>query len=385
MLTSKPYLAIDRGVSAWALCALLALAAGCGGGRSVYAAAGSEERIPGVKVRQLTDKGGRVAWHHGSKHKLIAYDSITSRDPYRLDVYVTEADGSNKRCVTCDMEELGNIKGNPDWHPDGEHLLLQVGNENAGKISIFNHVSFGFNNDLWIISLDGKRAEKIWSTPLNNAALHAHFNKKGDKLVFARRKKTGKSRLIWRLITPDGENHWDGWRIHLADFNLKKSGENMLSNHRELQPNGDGMYETHGFAPDGRLVYSHTEGGRAYVDDIYKCDPDGGNVENMTQSRNTWEEHGSYSPDGRSFAFMSSRIDPSLKFPKAKPRNLRSELYLRDSNGKIRRVTDMNSRRGEQTAVSDYAWGPDGKSLAVQVAPFEEIGLDPEIWIVELP
>lgn len=385
MLSPKLNLVLDSRTSAWVLCALLMLAAGCGADRTVYAAVGSEELISGIQVRQLTDRGGRVAWHQGRRHSLIAYDSITSRDPYRMEVYVTEADGSNKRCVTCDIPQLGHLKGNPDWHPDGEHLLLQVGNSETEKVTIFNHVSFGFNNDLWIISLDGKRAEKIWSTPMNNAALHAHFNKKGDKIVFARRKKTGKSRLIWRLVTPDGENHWDGWRIHLADVNLKKSGESILSNHREIQPNGEGMYETHGFAPDGRLVYSHTTGGRAYVDDIYLSDLDGSNVENITQSRNTWEEHGSYSPDGRNFAFMSSRVDSSLKFPKAKPKNLRSELYLRGSDGKIRRVTDMNNRRGKQTAVSDYSWAPDGKRLAVQVAPFEEVGVHPEIWIVELP
>lgn len=367
-------------------CGILAvLLASCGASRSVQAAGGDNELLQGVRARRLTDSGGRIAWYKGKKHQLIAYDSIVSRDPYRIEVYVVEADGSNKRCVTCDIKELGALKGNPDWHPDGEHLLLQVANENVEEVSIFNHVSFGFNNDLWIISLDGKRAEKIWSTPHNNAALHAHFNKSGDRLVFARRKETGKSRLIWRAITPGGENHWDGWRIHLADVNLKRSGESILSDHTEIQPTGEGMYETHGFAPDGRLVFSYTKGGKAFVDDIYLADQDGGNVENLTNSGNTWEEHGSYSPDGKSFAFMSSRIDKSLKYPKAKPRDLRSELYVKDRNGEVRRVTNMNERRGKQTAVSDYAWGPDSKSLAIQVAPFEKRGMTPEIWIVDLP
>ncbi len=136
MLTRQPNLVINLRTSAWALCSLLLLIASCGGGRSVHAAAGSEERLSGVKVRQLTDKGGRVAWYHGAKHKLIAFDRIESRDPYRLEVYVTEADGSNMRCVTCGIKELGNIKGNPDWHPDGEHLLIQVGNENVKRISL---------------------------------------------------------------------------------------------------------------------------------------------------------------------------------------------------------------------------------------------------------
>lgn len=46
-----------------------------------------------------------------------------------------------------------------------------------------------FINDLWVIKKDSTGAEKIWSTPKDNAALHPHFSKDGTKIMFAERVK----------------------------------------------------------------------------------------------------------------------------------------------------------------------------------------------------
>lgn len=143
---------------------------------------------------------------------------------------------------------------------------------------------------------------------LNHAALHPHFNVDGTVLIFAERLPTGRSRRALARITPDGENPWDGWRIHVADFNV---GTLALKNHRTLQPNGHGFYETHGFSGDGRIVYSHTASGQAYVDDIYAVGLDGSGTTRLVSSPSTWDEHGPFSPAGSgALAFNSSRAFP---------------------------------------------------------------------------
>lgn len=363
---------------------LLALAAGCE--RMIAQADGDHKTQPlqGVKARLLTDSGGRVSWYKGAAHELIAYDAIVSRRPYRIETFLIEPDGSNKRCFTCDLGIPGAIKGQPAWHPDGKHLLLQIINENA-DVTSFNHMSWGFNNDLWLISLDGKRKERIWKTPENHAALHPHFDKDGDTLIFSERQATGKSRWILRNRTPGGERPWDGWRIHVADVNLSRSGEAILGNHREIQPNGDGFYETHGFTPNGRITFSYTNPRGGYVDDSYESTLEGKNVRNLTNDRNAWDEHGMFSPNGQHMVFISSRIDPSLVFPKTPATKLKTELYIQTKDGGIRQLTNMNDRRGKLTVVSDFSWDRDSKRLALQVAPWERPGLTPEIWIIELP
>lgn len=73
----------------------------------------------------------------------------------------------------------------------------------------------------------------------------------------------------------DGENHWDGWGIHVADFDPAQRGEARLSNHKTLQPAGaGGFYETHGFTDDGRLIFSYTADGLPYRDDIFASGAD---------------------------------------------------------------------------------------------------------------
>ena len=81
-------------------------------------------------------------------------------------------------------------------------------------------------------------------------------------------------------------------------------------------------------------------------------------------------------------AFISSRFDPSLVFPKARPRDVRTELFIRDGKGD-RQITDMNRRKGTRIAVSDFDFDRTGRRLAFQVATIDA-SRRPEIWMVNL-
>lgn len=348
----------------------------------------AEEAEPVVEsIRLVTPSGGRLDWYKGGTHGLIAYDAVVNARSRNTEVFIMKPDGSAASCVTCRTPIPKGFIGQPAWHPDGEHLIVQAENENAGH-RLFNHMSWGINNDLWLVSRDGRRAERIWRSPKNHGALHPHFDDSGRRVLFAERVATGKAIGGPRLqrMGAGGENPWDGWRIHIAEVDLSRRGEAILSNHRVLFQSRPGLYETHGFAGDDRILFSHTAGGRNYVDGIFVARADGSGRRALVHSPGTWDEHGSFSPSGGALAFVSSRADPEWRFPGSDARSLRTELFLK-SGPSVLQVTDFNRLRDPRYRylVSDYSWDRAGRRIAAQVAPVTDSlrnVLSPEIWMI---
>ena len=353
-------------------------------------AATASEPLPPFTIRQLTDQGGRLAWYRGTAHELIAYDAIVDDETAATEVFVMRPDGSGKRCVTCEMSipKGQGFVGQPAWHPDGRHLVIQVENANS-KHTRFNHMSWGIDADLWLINLDGRRAERIWASRAGHAALHPHFSDDGKVLVFAERSPT--PRVTRRLFHPwaavGGQNPWDGWSIHVASASLAESGEQILSNHRRITPNGRGFYETHSVSGDGRIVYSFTADGAPYVDDIYETDVQGRSITHLIDSPATWDEHGAFSPNGRNLAFISSRADPEWRAPDSRVNTLTTELFVRSGDGRVHQLTTFNTERDGSLRylVSDFDWDRAGRRIAFQVAPVRRFGRadSPQIWLLE--
>jgi len=332
---------------------------------------------------QIAERGGRLDWYHGAGHELIAYDAPNGRGG--TDLFTMRPDGSGKTCITKKIAALPKgFLGQPAWHPDGEHLVLQAESEYSNH-HLYNHMAWGINADLWLIRRDGKRAERIWKSPENHGALHAHFNAKGDQIVFSQRVATGKVMApALKRMGAGGENQWDGWHIHLANFDLKRSGEKTLSNHQNLFADKTGFFETHGFSSKGELIFSHTRGGRAFVDDIYKAAPKDPTWKPLVSSPKTWDEHAQFSPSGKAMAFVSSRADPTWRAPRSNARTLRTELFVRTKDG-IHQLTRFNTDDGQRFLVSDFSWDKSGKRIALQAAPVGTsiIPPPPQIWMLE--
>jgi Tol biopolymer transport system component len=346
--------------------------------------AGAVEGSGNTVVRFLP-RGGRVDWYKGAAHSLIAYDAIVDDTRVNTELFTIEPDGSDQRCVTCDAPIPKGFVGQPAWHPDGEFLVIQAENENS-QHRLYNHMAWGINNDLWLIKRDGTSAERIWRTPLNNAALHPHFSEDGTKLIFAERIATNRPIIGLRRITPGGENPWAGWQIHIADFNPAAEGEAKLTNHRTLTPNGSGFYEIHDLTAEGQIEYSFTPGGEAYVDDTYTSNVDGTDVRNLINSPDTWDEHGTYSPSERTLAFVSSRMDRSWRAPRSRANTLRTELFTKDPAGTVTQITAINQNGdpNQRYLVSDFSWDREGRRIVFQVATLNADGLplSPELWMV---
>lgn len=355
-----------------------------------HAGAATAESLPRFTVKQLTGHGGRLAWYTGPAHELIAYDAIVDPGTAATEVFVMQPDGSEQRCVTCKMNfpKGGGFVGQPAWHPDGKHLVIQVENENS-KHTRFNHMSWCIDADLWLITLDGDRAERIWASAPGHAALHPHFSDDGRLLIFAKRRPT--PRVTRRLLHPwaavGGQNPWDGWSIHVTAADISASSDRILSNHRRVTPNGRGFYETHSVSSSGRIVFSFTRNGDPYVDDIFETNINGQRVRHLINSPATWDEHGASSPNGRNLAFISSRADPEWRAPRSRADTLTTELFVRGSDGRIRQLTNFNagSDKTRRYLVSDFDWDRSGSRIAFQVAPVGRFGKadSPQIWLLE--
>ena len=323
-------------------------------------------------LEKFLDSGGRVDWYKGDKHQLIAYDAISDVEKRNTELFTVRPDGSQKRCVTCDSPIPKGFVGQPVWHPDGEHIVIQAESEHSMHRRL-NHLSFGVDNNLWIIRRDGTGAELIRETPKRHAVLHPHFNKDGTKLMWAERTPTGKSYPLFRALVPEveGENQWEGWQIRIADFDIKKKGKEKLSNHRVLFAQRGGFYETHGFTGEGKIVFSHTQGGRPYVDSIYISNADGSNMKKLINSSETWDEHGNFSPVSGAMAFVSSRADTTWRAPRSKANTLTTELFLKKESGEIIQLTEFNTKADSNTRylVSDFAWDKTGTRIVFQLAP----------------
>ena len=334
------------------------------------------------KTIKLTDNGGRVAWYKGGSHSKILFDRITDQSTGNTDLFIMNADGSDIQCLTCGLPDIsGKFVGQPEWHPDGIHCIIQVENNNSNHTQ-FEHMSFGFNNNLWLLNSQTLAAEKIFETDLNNAALHPHFNNNGSKLIFAHRIPTGNIIPSLIGITPGGENHWDGWGIHIADFDLSKIDTNKLSNHILLKPNGTGLYETH--CIDDKLTYSYTPNGRGYVDDCYQSDLDGNNIVNLINMPSSWEEHASFSPSKNNLIFISSRYDNTWVYPGSTPSELSTELYIKNmATGEIQQLTNFNENSTNfRILTSDFDWNKEGDKIVFLVAKRSKS--NPSLYVNEI-
>lgn len=366
--------------------------------------------VPGigtVKYTLLAENGGRVSWYRGTAHNRIAYDgkSQTWGADYRTDIYIMNADGSNKQCVTCGMPvfealyqsilakrqsagdtRLGFWIGQPEWHPDGVHVIIQVENLNSSH-TINNFVSFGVDNDLWILNTQTKTAGLLWNTSIpNNAALHPRFSDDGSKLIFAQRTQTTMATL---------NEVWEGWRLVVADFNINSQpSSSMISNPVYAKPSGDGFYETTGFLGSSTTTsfsYSFTP----FVPAIGTVPPyvAEGHITNIPWTTSTkvvdfpgaWDEKPRFSPSINSVVWMSSYFDTTWD-PTKGAANLQSDLYLGLTGTTFYRFTFFNdlSRYTTKVLVTDHEWNRTGDKLVVQAMP-NAAGANADIWLVELP
>ncbi len=311
-----------------------------------------EPKSPVVSITTIKEKGGRLDWSH--KLNLIALDR-RGEDGY-YDVYIMSPDGSDETCLTCDRPGLptGHM-GNPAWHPSGDYIVFQAEKPTHGGRSTKALPGYGIDNDLWLITRDGKHYYQLTDTPPEMGVLHPHFSHDGSKLLWA--EKVGEG----------GE--YGVWALKVADFVVDESGPH-LANVQTYQPGGKVFHEGHGFSPDDtKIIFSGNlePGQREFGIDIYTLDLKTQELERLTTTLDQWDEHAHYSPSGNKIVWMSTmgcKCNPSRSL------DLRADYWLMNADGSGKtRLTYFNEPghaeyTGERIVAADSSWSPDGMRLA---------------------
>jgi hypothetical protein len=218
-------------------------------------------------------------------------------------VYLHNADGSNVKCLTCELKPPNNV---PAVRPQGDWILFHSW---MGHSLVLGSPGYGgIGSALFVMRPDGSQVTRLTGTdPAHGSgegedAYHAYWSPDGRRVVWAN--------LNGNFVNNNGTNTWD---IRVADFVADGSGPPHLANIRVVRPPNNDWYETQWWAPDGSgFLYTETFG-NAVTPQLFFCKlmASGCQVTQLT-SHPSWNEQAIFTPDMKDVIFMSSRDHPGF-------------------------------------------------------------------------
>ncbi len=118
------------------------------------------------------------AWYPETEEEMARWKECMEKNyivPVPLDLWVMNADGSNKKRIL----HNGATNFAPSWHPDGKRIIFSSNMDDWQE----DRKRFGHNFELYLINLDGTELERI--TYNNVFDGFPMFSNDGGKLVFA--------------------------------------------------------------------------------------------------------------------------------------------------------------------------------------------------------
>jgi Tol biopolymer transport system component len=127
------------------------------------------------------------AWHPQAEEEHARWKDCMKKDyivPFPLDIWVMDADGSNKKRLTSN----GATNWAPSWHPDGKGIIFSSNMDDWHE----DLKRFGHNFELYLINGDGTGLQRI--TYNNVFDSFPMFSPDGKKLAFASNRNPEKPR-----------------------------------------------------------------------------------------------------------------------------------------------------------------------------------------------
>ncbi|MFC1715531.1 TolB family protein [Candidatus Poribacteria bacterium] len=241
--------------------------------------------------------------------KVAFWSYDTDNFPYRMWVYVMNADGSDvTKLLARYFEEGGKgfgVNGAVSLSPDCRRAAFYLQTWNGNFLA---------SNDIAVIDLDGHEIVNLTDSKLLSCG-GPRWSPSGEQIVFS-----GRSELPRKLCIMNSDG-----------TNIRVIGE--------------------GWGPDwsrnGRKI--------AFVRDrvdIYTMDADGDNVKKIARSPKASVSSPRWSPDGRKILFSTSA------------NNDIGRIYIMDSDGDSLKLIKENAY--------DACWSPDGKKIAFSRADNED-------------
>lgn len=127
------------------------------------------------------------AWHPSTEEEKAKWRDCMEGDyivPFPLDIWVMDANGSNKRLLI----QNGATNWAPSWHPDGKRIIFSSNMDDWRE----DIQKFGHNFELYLIRLDGTGLERITFNDVFDS--FPMFSPDGKKLAFASNRNPEKPR-----------------------------------------------------------------------------------------------------------------------------------------------------------------------------------------------
>lgn len=327
---------------------------------------------------EISPSGSRIAFHE------------RGRDNY-YDVFVMNADGSNKTCLTCDNNSLpGKHAGQPSWSPDEKWIVFQAEKSDhvLPKIGALAAPGIGYHNDIYIMNIETGAITQLTNIPTkikvgdktpSGAILQPHFSHDGRKISWSQR------------VADGGE--WGQWVVKVAEIDFSSTGL-VLKNIVEFAPGANSGYiESNDFMPGdstllvcGNLEKNQTETGI----DIYLLNLNSGRFQRLTNTLEYFDECPHPSPDGTKICYLSTE-----GFPNGDSKQwwnwARGEFWIMNADGsKKQQITHFNTPgypecSGKRTIPEYISWSPDGKTILVAVGiEYKKRKIKEQIWKIQL-
>jgi Tol biopolymer transport system component len=276
----------------------------------------------------LHGDGGRLDW--SESNQMLVLDRVDASGFARI--WIMDKNGGGLRCLSCDTAGLPQEHhGNPTWHPGGKYIVFQATDPKLANramartpmYKLYTSPGAGVNNNIWILTSDGKRAWQITKLKKPEGVLHPHFSPDGSKLLWAQ-----------RLNNEGGIGRWE---IKLADFS-EQNGDPVVNNITTLTPGNLLWYETHGFSPDSQSIIftgmpSDGKGANGGDFDIYTYNLKTRELKCLTdRNLKQWDEHAHFTPDGKRIVWMSSMGNPQAAW-RLNQITVKTDFWIMNADG----------------------------------------------------
>ena len=314
---------------------------------------------------------------------LIAFaskrDTGPPFNPYNLDIYVMNADGSNVRRIVDDPEyDVG-----PQWSPDGRKIVFMTGRN--GNFDVYDMNADGTGQRNLTADHDKSDGAPVWSIDGQNIAFSRKIEGKDQLFIM-----DANGGNLKRVTHNSGNNVSAGWSPDSSKLIFQSDQDGnweiyMISVDGELAQLTDDAADdlSPDWSPDGnRIVFSSNRNGKQH---IYVMNADGNSLAQITNSA-AEDSEPAWAPDAKRIVFSSLRDgnkeiyvmngdgsnprrltdDPGVdSFPRwsvdgkivfTSNRGGHTDIYVMDEAG--RNVTRLTTK-----GASRATWSPDGKKV----------------------